>query len=615
MNPFLRSIWVVALFCLFTKIAHADISVLVLTGQVAPGVENAQFSSLGKPSINSSGEIAFHAGLSNGSEGIFRSSQGRISLIALKGQSIGASSQLIFGTMGDPVINDSGNVALIASVQGGANQLQAVFVISDTGISTVLDTTTPIPGIDKEIYLIRNLHFNNRGDIAVYANLLGADGSGTGGEGILLKTSGGYTLLSGDVASFSLNNAGEIAFLGSDGAIYLFSGSMTQLVAQSGQTIPNTDLTLNTLQNPYLNDEGGVVFVNGFTAGTFIPYFSPTSIVKWRGGFLEKVAAIGDTVPGLGTATLFSNFSSPLSQNSGKVFFIARYSTGSTTTNAIFSNDGVNLSLLVQEGQSLEGVGTFTFIGKPAVNDSGTLIFVSNLGSGSSGIFRLDTSMNELYFPRVADGSFGNQWAWRTTLILSNQDSSGAANIVVNFLNEDGSPMTLAIQNLNGSQFSFVIPARGSLELETEGIGEVKTGWAKVQSDKKLSGIAIFSYYDGAGNYISEVGVPATSRESAFSLFVESRSDTNTAIVLTNPNASPASASLTLRDEQGNSLSTVADLPVPPSGEIAKYVTDLFQGVIPPDFHGTVEVVDQLPILGLTLRQRKDVFTWLPLIQ
>jgi hypothetical protein len=455
------------------------------------------------------------------------------------------------------------------------------------------------------------LGFNNRGDLAVKAVLSGLP---TGSGIFLIPVLGGPQWIP-NATSFSLNNAGDIAFLGSDGAIYLFSGGTTQLVAQSGQTIPNTNLTIDTLQRPYLSDQGVVAFVNGSMAGIFMPSFFPSSIVKWYSGLLEKVAAIGDTVPGLETATLSSNFNSPLTDSSGKVFFIARYRTGSSSTNAIFSNDGVDLNLLVQEGQTLEGVGTFTFIGQPAVNGSGELIFVSNMDSGAAGIFSLDTSVNELYFPRVADGSFGNQWAWRTTLILSNQDSSGAANIVVNFLNEDGSPMTLAIQNLNGSQFSFVIPARGSLELETKGMGEVKTGWAKVQSDKKVSGIAIFSYYDGAGNYVSEVGVPATPRQSTFSLFVESRSDTNTAIVLTNPNASPASASLTLRDEQGNSLGTVTDLSVPANGEVAEYVTDLFQGNIPPDFHGTVEVFDQLPILGLTLRQRKDVFTWLPLIQ
>jgi hypothetical protein len=612
MNPILRSIWVVALFCLLTEIAHADISVLALTGRAAPGVENAQFSGVSNPSINSSGDVAFHASLSDGSRGIFKLSQGQISLIALTGQLISGSSQFTVKDLGDPIINDSGAIAFIASVQGNqAQQYDVVLTSVDSQISLAFDQTAPPIGIEQTINYINQLGFNDRGDLAVKAVLSGLP---TGSGIFLIPVLGGPQWIP-NATSLSLNNAGDIAFLGSDGAIYLFSGGTTQLVAQSGQSIPNTNLTLDTLQRPLLSDQGVVAFVNGSMVGIFMPSFYPSSIVKWHGGLLEKVAAIGDTVPGLGAATLSSNFSSPLTDNSGKVFFIARYRTGSSSTNAIFSNDGVNLSLLVQEGQTLEGVGTFTFIGQPAVNGSGELIFVSNMDSGAAGIFRLDTSVNELYFPRVADGNFGNQWAWHTTLILSNQDSSGAANIVVNFLNEDGSPMTLAIQNLNGSQFSFVIPARGSLELETEGIGEVKTGWAKVQSDKKLSGIAIFSYYDGAGNYISEVGVPATSRQSTFSLFVESRSDTNTAIVLTNPNASPASASLTLRDEQGNSLSTVADLPVPPNGEMAEYVTDLFQGIIPPDFHGTVEAVNKLPLLGLTLRQRKDVFTWLPLIQ
>jgi len=155
----------------------------------------------------------------------------------------------------------------------------------------------------------------------------------------------------------------------------------------------------------------------------------------------------------------------------------------------------------------------------------------------------------------------------------------------------------------------------GSLQIDTAGQGSLKTGWAKVQADKNVSGISIFSFYDGAGNFISEVGAPATASMNSFSVSVELQTDVDTAIALANPNATPAQAVLTLRNAQGAAVGFPVNLTIPAQGHAQGYLSDLFpRGSVAPGFQGTVDVSSQTPIVGMALRQRANNFTWLPVM-
>ncbi len=379
----------VALFCPFGA-ASASINTVALIGQVAPVTGGVCFSSLSTASVNNSGDIAFNAGLSNGSDGIFKMSHGLLSLVALSGQSISGSLGLTMGAMGDPIINDSGSVAFIAYVQGGSSQLEGLFVSSGTSITKVLDTTALIPGSNQAIALIRSLQFNNRGDLAVYAGATGDPASG-----ILLISNGviSSAITGTALTPFSLNNLGDIAFIGTDGAIRLFSGGMTQVIAQSGQSVPNSNLILGILQNPVLNDQQEIAFLNGVSTYDGRIYSTVnTAVIKWHGGLLEVVSSVGDPVPGY-PATLSAFFEWPLIDNSGRVFFISRFSTN-INANVLFDFYNGKLSVLVQEGQVLTGTGQFTFIGEPESNNAGTLTFVSNWDAGGTGIFTINTLLS-----------------------------------------------------------------------------------------------------------------------------------------------------------------------------------------------------------------------------
>lgn len=114
--------------------------------------------------------------------------------------------------------------------------------------------------------------------------------------------------------------------------------------------------------------------------------YIPNAIIQWNAGILRKIAANGDPVPGIAGATFVGNFNSPVTDTTGKIFFVSQISP--SYSNGIFSYINGNLTLLVQEGQVLARVGTLAFIGEPDAN-SGLLTFVSNLGNGTSGIFHL----------------------------------------------------------------------------------------------------------------------------------------------------------------------------------------------------------------------------------
>jgi hypothetical protein len=595
----------VAILCSLSGIAHAEISVIALTGQAAPGVTGATFSSFSAASVNNSGEMAFRAELSDGTTGIFKLSHGQLYAVALSGQPIMGSPELSLGTnIGGPFINDSGTIAFTAFIQGGEQYLEGLFVASGISVNKVLDTTDTVPGSGESITSISSYKLNNKSDIAVMVH-----DSTSGSRYVLVISNGAITSVisvphASSTSEVAINNKGDIVF-GSLYFLYLYSEGMTQPITQPNQS-PLWGVTLGTL---VINDQKEIFFTN---------YNQPTSgillanaLFRWRGGVLEQIVSANTEIPGISNAS-FYQMKGVAIDNSGKVFFDEQFYINNNLTHGLFMYDGGNITLLTQDGQILQAVGTLTEISYTHANDSGTVTFKASLENGTLGIFKLNAYF-QMFFPQVADGAYEDQWSWRTTLLLSNPDSSYPASLSIDFIQDDGTPMNVSIQGVTDSQFSFNIPPLGSLQVETKGLGNVKTGWARVQANIQLSGISIYSLYDGSGNYMSEVGAPASSSLNVFSLFVESTADTNTGIALVNPVLSPVDATLTLIDSQGLVLGSSISMTIPAHGHIQRYLTELFQGTIPSDFHGTLVVVSEWPIIGMNLRQRQQVFTWLPL--
>jgi hypothetical protein len=53
---------------------------------------------------------------------------------------------------------------------------------------------------------------------------------------------------------------------------------------------------------------------------------------------------------------------------------------------------------------------------------------------------------------------------------------------------------------------------------------------------------------------------------------------------------------------------------IPPNGHLARYASELFPGAPLAAFEGKIEIISSRPLVALTLRQRENVFTSLPVI-
>ena len=101
---------------------------------------------------------------------------------------------------------------------------------------------------------------------------------------------------------------------------------------------------------------------------------------------------------------------------------------------------------------------------------------------------------------------------------------------------------------------------------------------------------------------------------SSFALFASWNGNENTGIALANPGTAAAALTLTLRDSLGVVRFT-SRCNLAPKAHLAKYLFELFaQETLPPSFQGRIELLSDIPILAIGLRQQGSRWTSLPII-
>ncbi len=577
------------------------------------------------------GDVAFTAELSGGSalHGIFRLHQGQLYPIVLQGQAIPGVPNATFWTFSEPSINQSGDLAFTASMRSDNLPLRhGVFFSSGPSIQKLVDEDSEVPGLAGSRFdLFNSVTLNDQGVVAFWASLTNIPASSN--TGILAISSGVLTTLAlggqpvngkalGSISSnFSLNNSGHIVFQSSiegKSALFLLSGNTFRSIAMSGQVVPGLNVPLDYFAQPSLNDRDEIVFISQQTViSRFIMYVS-NAVISWRGGTLSVVAQIGESIPGAGNASLFNSLMDPQINNVGTILFAAGIKAEPSSPNrAIFTVEDSNLFVRVQENQTLEGVGKLTFLGAPRINDHGLITFISRVGDALTGVFTFQEGTSRLSFPQVADGNSGDI-SWHTEIHLANRDLE-PCHVSVQFYGDDGAHVILAIQGQNSSQFDFTIPPLGTLNLETEGQGVLKTGWASVTADQSLSGIAIFSFFDAKGELQDAVGTGAGIDLSSMALFAAWSESVKTGIALANPGDATATMTLTLRDSLGV-VRSVSQHTLAPKAHMAGYLSELFalEG-LPSSFQGRIELLSDLPVVAVGLRQQGSRWTSLPIMQ
>ena len=233
-------------FGLFTA-TSGSVQLVALVDTAAPSGGN--FNTLSPPIINSNGSLAFSAFLSGGtsSQGIFTGDSNSIQTVALQGTIAPAGGTYAAPLTTGPPFNGAGQVGFISNLTAGSSS-QGLFVGTSGSVQTIAlqSTTAPSGGNYSSL---GNVVLNGTGQVAFRTTLTG--GSST--DGIYVGVPGSIQTVAiqsaaapagGNYNGFSsnpgLNNLGQVVFRASltggtsSSGIFVGTPGSIQAVAISG---------------------------------------------------------------------------------------------------------------------------------------------------------------------------------------------------------------------------------------------------------------------------------------------------------------------------------------------------------------------------------------------
>ena len=204
-----------------------------------------------------------------------------------------------------------------------------------------------------------------------------------------------------------------------------------------------------------------------------------------------------------------------------------------------------------------------------------------------------------VYIPHFTDGA-----GWTTQVILVNPTDAPIGGSVQ--FRSPGSAIAAAgmatltlADGRTGSEFTYSIPPRSATRLETANpAGSTQqSGSVRVVADPGSpvpSGVSVFAYERG-GVTVSETGVPASASGAAFRVYVETSGApgqpgaVRSGIALTNTSETAAAVTLELTALDGTATGSTASIPVPASGQIVRFIDELFPELTRP-FSGILRI-------------------------
>ena len=343
-----------------------QVRTVAITGQAAPG--GGQFSQfLSYPVLNDSGNTAFF-GVST-AEGLWSEGFGSLSVVAQAGQSApgqanAAYSYFLMGTRYWAVLNDQGQVAFNAILEGPGilPPTQATSTAKSIWLNSSLGTTNLVARDYENLNPDQNARL-------------------------------GLTFLNGP----ALNNAGQVAFMGRTRGTYTVEAAFIRPASNKGMVLKYQDslpglsgyaggIGSEWSDNFRINDAGltaVIVDLNG-------PVLSQQAV--WTGNANSSRVVTYDRAPapGLGDGWTFYQLNTVSINNRGDVVFQATLKlNGDRAENdsSIWIDRAGDLRLIAHEGDpapgldgvSLGGMVTSTAKQPPVVNHSGDVAFASLL--------------------------------------------------------------------------------------------------------------------------------------------------------------------------------------------------------------------------------------------
>jgi hypothetical protein len=409
-------------------------------------------------------------------------------------------------------------------------------------------------------------------------------------------------------------NSGAFTLIGSMG-----SGGYTGLAVANG--------VLYTEQNGLLysvnTSNANLTLIGGLAGNNFATFGSTTTgLYGLAGTGSQNVATLFSINPKTGAVTAIG----PVGVIGNGQFFYARLSVGSdtlymennsnlytinTTTGAgtqvgtTDSNGYLTSVLLFENGTSY--VGTGSGIGTINVT-TGQITPHSSITGGTNsvtGLAPLSTS-SDLSVTRVLPQlAFGG--GWYTALYFTNITAS-PLTFTLNFIGDDGSP--LAIPSLGGSSVTKTLAARATTLIEAPNVGSsLITGYVSAAIPPGVVGYGVFRQ-SVAGFNDQEAVVPLSGITATTSTMAFDETHYATGVAVVNFSSISATITATARDNQGNTLGTLA-VPLPANGKKALFLRDLVPGMV-----GALGSIDfSVPsgnVAALGLRFNGIAFTSIP---
>ena len=354
------------------------------TGDQAPG-SGAAFSDFDSPVLNASGQTAFRAELTGGTNqsGIYSEGSGTLAQVARTGeQAPGAGNGVFFDDFGDPVLNVLGQTVFLADLSGtgvdGTNDM-GIYSEASGALAQLARTGDQAPDADSGVVFdrFRDPVINASGQIVLRAELSGTGVDSTNGEAV-------YATLSGTLAE----------------------------VVRTGDQVPGASGGVafggfNFFSNPLLNNSGQIAF-EGFLVGDDVTVDDNTALyVTDQSGQLEQVVRAGDQAPGTASGIVFDSFSEVALNDSGQLAFRANLfgedvdEEFNDNDTAIFATnvDG-EVVLIAREGEM------FDVDDDPMVEDLRRVTFLTFVddtgnGDGRSSGFNDPVSYTHLTLPTI----------------------------------------------------------------------------------------------------------------------------------------------------------------------------------------------------------------------
>jgi len=347
---------------------------------------------------------AFHATLADGRDGIFRvAPDGGLQGLLLAGTTVNLRyGPETLALMSGPRVDAAGEVVVAADFLEGDHAI--LRLSADGGIDVLVQTGDTLPGAGSFARALTAPAVSPSGTVAFAA----ATGAGaqlvavvpTGGPPAVLfqpvaVPNGATPSLS--IAAPAINDAGQVAFLSSDGVkvrLQIVSGGLSATLAATDGPAPGGGTFIDITDLDLAIDPSGRVLFGGARS-------NGSEGIYTAGGGLAVVAETGADFPDAGTLTHVANNhleATPAFGPNGAILFAAE----GTSAAGIFSRGATTNGILVRSGDPIPGPARFvsfleaggllqgdipTVGAGPALGPGGGMIFDARVTGGSRGLF------------------------------------------------------------------------------------------------------------------------------------------------------------------------------------------------------------------------------------